>query len=110
MIATLTKKEVIMGPTNTYRNLTEAVQAWKKSGLTQVQFCKQNNFPYGRLKNYKRDLDSKPKLKNKFTRVIKQSSCSQTTLLKLSFPQGTVLDFSISHLKEVLQAMQGTSL
>lgn len=95
---------------NTYRTLDEAVQAWKQSGLTQIQFCKQNSFPYGRLKNYKRDLIKKPKLKNKFTRVIKQISYPQPTALKLTFPQGAVLDFSISNLKDVLQAIQGTSL
>lgn len=95
---------------NTYRTLNEAVQAWKKSGLTQIQFCKQNNFPYGRLKNYKRDLIKKPKLKNKFTRVIKQVSYPQHTLLKLTFPQGAVLDFSITQLKDVLQAVHGASL
>ncbi len=95
---------------DTYRNLNEAVQAWKQSGLTQIQFCKQNNFPHGRLKNYKRDLIAKPKLKNKFIRVIKQISYPQPTSLKLTFPQGAVLDFSILQLKEVLQAVQGTSL
>ena len=95
---------------NTFRNLNEAVQAWKQSGLTQIQFCKQNNFPFGRLKNYKRDLAAKPKLKNKFIRVVKQISYPQPTSLKLTFPQGAVLDFSISQLKEVLQAVQGASL
>ena len=93
-----------------YQSLDEAVQAWKQSGLTQIQFCQQNTFPYSRLKNYKRDLIAKPKLKNKFTRVIKQISYPQPTSLKLTFPQGAVLDFSILHLKEVLQAVQGTSL
>lgn len=111
MIATLTKKkDAIMTNTNTYRNLNEAVEAWKKSGLTQIQFCKQNNFPFGRLKNYKRDLTKKPKLKNKFTRVVQQTSYPQAASLKLTFPQGAVLDFSISQLKEVLQVIQGASL
>ncbi len=95
---------------NTHRTLDAAVQAWKQSGLTQIQFCNQNNFPYGRLKNYKRDLIAKPKLKNKFTRVLKQISYPQPTSLKLTFPQGAVLDFSILNLTEVLQAIQGASL
>ena len=99
-----------MATQSTYQTLNEAVQAWKQSGLTQIQFCKQNNFPYGRLKNYKRDLIAKPKLKNKFIRVVKQISYPQPTSLKLTFPQGVVLDFSISQLKEVLQAVQGASL
>ena len=43
-----------MSNQNTYRTLNEAVQGWKQSGLTQIQFCKQNNFPYGRLKNVHR--------------------------------------------------------
>ena len=95
---------------NSYRSLNEAIQAWKQSGLTQIQFCKQNNFPYSRLKNHKRDLIRKPQLKNTFTRVIKQKSYPQSTSLKLTFPQGAALDFSISQLKEVLQAIQGASL
>lgn len=95
---------------NTDRTLNEAVQAWKKSGLTQVQFCKQHNFPYGRLKNYKRGLITKPKLKTKFTRVVKQISYPPPASLKLTFPQGAVLDFSIAQLKHVLQAVQETSL
>ncbi len=95
---------------NTYRSLNEAIQAWKQSGLTQIQFCKENNFSYSRLKNHKRDLARKPKLKNNFTRVTKQTSYPQATSLKLTFPQGAVLDFSISQLKEVLQAIQGASL
>ena len=99
-----------MSNQNTYRTLNEAVQGWKQSGLTQIQFCKQNNFPYGRLKNYKRSLINKPKLKTKFTRVVKQISYPQPTSLKLTFPQGAVLDFPISNLKDVLQVMQGTSL
>lgn len=95
---------------NKYQNLDEAVQAWKQSGLTQMQFCKQNNFPYHRLKNYKRGLMVKPKPKNNFTRILKQISYPQPTSLKLTFPQGTVLDFSISQLKEVLQVIHGASL
>jgi len=95
---------------NTYRNLNEAIQAWKQSGLTQSQFCKENNFPYSRLKNHKRDLTRNPKTKNNFTRVIKQIGYPQASSLKLTFPQGAVLDFSISQLKEVLQAIQGASL
>ncbi|MBC7464505.1 MAG: hypothetical protein H7256_00810 [Bdellovibrio sp.] len=99
-----------MDTPNKYRTLDEAVQAWKQSGLTQIQFCKQNNYSYGRLKNHKSYLKRKPKSKNKFTRVIKQPSYPQTTSLKLTFPQGAVLDFSITQLKDVLQAVQGTSL
>jgi hypothetical protein len=95
---------------NKYRNLNEAIQAWKQSGLTQIQFCKENNYPYSRLKNHKRDLTRKPQSKNTFTRVVKQKSYPQPTSLKLTFPQGAVLDFSISQLKEVLQAIQGASL
>ena len=110
MIATLTKEEVIMATPKTYQTLDEAVHTWKQSGLTQIQFCKQNNFPYGRLKNYKRDLIAKSKLKNKFIRVVKQISYPQPNSLKLTFPQGAVLDFSITQLKDVLQAVQGTSL
>lgn len=110
MIATLTKKEVIMINHTKYQSLDEAVQAWKKSGLTQIQFCQQNTFPYGRLKNYKRGLLIAVKSKTKFTRVIKQISYPQSTLLKLTFPQGAVLDFSILQLKEVVQAIQGSSL
>lgn len=99
-----------MTSTNTHRNLTEAIKAWKQSGMTQIQFCKQNNFPYSRLKNYKRDLTRKLQLENTFTRVVKQKSYPQAASLKLTFPQGAVLDFSISQLKEVLQAIQGASL
>ena len=95
---------------NTYRTLNEAIQSWKQSGLTQIQFCKENNFPHSRLKNHKRDLTRKPKLKNTFTRVVKQKSYPHPTSLKLTFPQGAVLDFSIFQLKEVLQAIQGASL
>ena len=75
---------------------TPIMNKWQQSGLSQTEFCKQNNIKLDLFNYYKRQLTKKPKDSAKtkpsgFAKAIIAQKSSGTSTLQISLANGAII-------------------
>ena len=66
----------------------EHLEAWRTSGLTQVQYCEQVNIAYGSFKTWARKLKQNEAVKTTFVEAKPSEAQEFGGILQISLPNG----------------------